>query len=173
MPQAADSATKKWFAFYTKSRQEFKAKTELDAKYIENYLPTITTIKKWSDRKKKVTEPVFRGYIFVFVNEKERLTAMQNGSIVRTICFEGKPAVIPDWQIENLRIMLSESPEVFITNKIEVGEKIKITSGPFDGVVGVVQEVDREKWLAISVELLNRSILVKLPKESVLKFIDN
>lgn len=65
-----DSSTKKnWFALYTKPKHEFKAEIKLNAEGIETYLPKISKIKQWSDRKKKIIEPVLRGYIFIYANE--------------------------------------------------------------------------------------------------------
>lgn len=140
---------------------------------IENYLPVLTKIKKWSDRKKKVTEPVFRGYLFIKGNEKERLLSLTQNSIVKCISFEGKPSVIPDWQIENLKNLLTASPDVFVINKIEAGSKIKIIEGPFSGIIGVVKETQEDKWLAVSVDLINCSVIVRLPKESIIKILDS
>ena len=167
------TSEKHWYALYTKPRHEFKAQVQLEAKEIEFYLPTITKTKKWSDRKKKITEPVFKGYIFVFVNEKERLLALQNNAIVTTVSFQGKPSVIPEWEIVNLKKILDENPEIFVSDKIEIGTKVKIVSGAFEGVIGVVQEANKERWLAVSIDLLQRSILVKLNQESVLKILEN
>lgn len=159
-----------WYALYTKPRHEFRAKEQLSSVSVEHYLPTFMKTKQWSDRKKKIEEPLFRGYIFIYANEKERLTSLEQTAVVRTISFKGKPAVIPDWEIENLKKVLSESPEVIVSNKIETGAHVKITSGPFNGVEGIVTEYKKdEKYLAVSVELLQRSVLVRLPKESVLK----
>lgn len=162
-----------WYALYTKPRHEFKAKIHLESVNVEHYLPTMIVKKKWSDRIKKIEEPIFRGYVFIYANEKERAKALYNPCIVRTITFNGKPAVIPDWQIENLKIMLVENPEVFITDQVEVGAKVRIVSGPFTDVVGIVQEKHNGSWLAVSIDLLQRSILVQLPKESIVKFIEN
>lgn len=170
MAVANDIAARHWFALYTKPRHEFKAAIQLESVSIEYYLPTLTVMKKWSDRKKKITEPLFSGYIFICVDEKERWLAVSQKAIVRAVSFDGKPSVIPEWQIESLKKMLSESPEVFVTNKIEVGTKVKIVDGPFKDVIGVVTNVQEDKWLAVSVELLRCSVMVRLPKESVLKF---
>ncbi|MEG8947673.1 UpxY family transcription antiterminator [Rosettibacter firmus] len=162
---------KHWFAFYTKPRHEFKAQQQFEALSISHYLPTIERVRQWKDRKKKIIEPLFRGYIFVYGDEKERLIALQQSAIVKTICFNGKPSIIPDYQIENLKIMLNEKPEVFITNQVECGESVKIIDGPFKGIVGKVKLVCKEKWLAVSIDLLQRSVLVKLPLESVIKLL--
>jgi transcriptional antiterminator RfaH len=164
---------KKWYALYTKPRHEFKAAQQISNVSIDFYLPTITVIKKWSDRKKKIIEPIIRCYIFVHVTEKERIIAVEQPSIVNTICFNGRPVVIPDWQIENLKIILPQTENVSIVNSIPVGTKVKITTGCFMGVQGVVSENNKGKWMSVSIDLLNRSILVKLPLDSVVQAIDN
>ena len=55
---------KYWYVLYTKPRHEFKAEAQINSLNIESYLPTNTVIKQWSDRKKKITEPLFKSYIF-------------------------------------------------------------------------------------------------------------
>ncbi len=164
--------SKFWFALYTKPRQEFKAALQIESVSVECYLPTFSSVKKWKDRKKKVTEPLFRGYIFIYADENERLRAVSQKSIVRTIFFNGSPSIIPEWQIENLKKILSETPDVFISNKIEIGSKVKITDGPFKDITGIVKEEQEDKWLAVSVDLIKCSVMVRLPKESVIKFLE-
>jgi len=161
---------KKWFALYTKPRHEFKAEMQLSESRIENYLPTITTVKQWSDRKKKVTEPLFRGYIFIYADETERIAALEKNAVIKTIRFDGKPAVIPDWQIESLKKMLNTNAEIFISDRLEIGTRIKVTNGPFAGITGVVfKNENNDQLLAVSIELLNRSVIVHLPSSEVVK----
>jgi len=166
----AFSEIKKWFALYTKPKHEFKAEQQLSAYGVEYYLPTVVRIKQWSDRKKKVKEPLFSGYIFVHGTERERLIALEQYAIVRSIFFEGRPATVPDWQIENLRKMLEEGTEVTVTEQLSVGTHVKILSGPFKDVEGVVYEsVNQERMLAITIDLLRRSVVVKIPRESIIE----
>ena len=124
---------KTWFALYTKPRSEFKASQQLARVEVEHYLPTITRLKQWSDRKKKVTEPLIRGYIFIHANENQRLASVEQPSIVRCIFDGGHPASIPDWQIDNIRKMLSLKSEIIVYNGIVSGTKVKIKNGPFEG----------------------------------------
>lgn len=170
MDQIVTSANKKWFALYTKSKHEFKACEQLKASGIDFYLPTIVRIKQWSDRKKKVTEPLFSGYIFIHGNEKDRLNALEEYAIVRSIYFEGRPAIIPDWQMENLKKMLERSSEVSVTDQLNVGTEVKIISGPFKDVEGIVYlNNNQEKMLAITIDLLRRSVVVKIPRDSIIE----
>lgn len=168
-----ETIEKKWVAFYTKPRQEFKAAQEIQSLNIECYLPTIITLRQWSDRKKKIQVPLFSGYVFSKVNEKERLTAVQQDSIVKVISFDGKPSYIPECQIESLKKMLLETPDVFVTNGLEIGQHVKITEGPFAGVDGCIKEMNKERWLCVSIELLNRTVSVKLSLDSIIKIIQN
>ncbi|MFO7526972.1 MAG: UpxY family transcription antiterminator [Ignavibacteriaceae bacterium] len=163
---------KHWFALYTKPRQEFKAENQLTSSGITTYLPSVTKIKQWSDRKKKITEPVLRGYIFIYANETERLEALEQNAVARCVHDLGRPAVIPDWQIENLKRMLQYKAEYFIQEGLVTGTRVEIIDGPFSGVIGVVQAGSEGKSIAVSIELLNRSVIAFLPKESVEKVIE-
>jgi len=165
---------KHWYALYTKPRHEFKAEIEIREKLIEVYLPKIIVERKWSDRKKKVTEALFKSYIFVFADEIERINCLKIPSVIRTVCFNGKPSIIPDEQIENLKRLLEERPQVFVVNKIHIGQRVKIIDGPFQGVEGVITEYKAgEKQLAVSIDLLKRSVLVRLSEDSIIKIVDN
>lgn len=160
--------TREWFALYTQPRQEYKAGEQISALNIENYLPLITTQKKWSDRIKKVTEPLIRGYIFIYANEKERLEAITANSVINTICFGGKPAVIPTWQIVGLQKMLEHPDELLLSNRILKGSIVRIVSGPMSGIIGIVeQHPNNENYLSLSIEIANRTVSVKLPSDFV------
>jgi transcription antitermination factor NusG len=164
------SEVKNWFALYTKPRHEFKAQTQIESENIVCYLPTITKLKQWSDRKKKVTEPLFKGYIFIQATEKERLAAVECNAIVKTIFFNGKPSVIPESQIISLKNLLANTNKVEIFHEIIKGDRIKITEGPFEGVEGVVYAVSKdETMLAVNIDLLKRSVVIKLSAVGVKK----
>lgn len=170
--ETCNEISRSWFALYTKPRHEFTAAQHMEEAGIAYYLPTITKIKQWSDRKKKVTEPLIRGYIFVYATEKERILALQQKGIVSCVFFNGRAATIPDWQIENLRLMLSTESDFLISEKIEIGTTVKIISGPFEGVIGVVNDTSNGKTLSITIDLLKRSVTAILPSESVIKLVD-
>lgn len=167
----SDTNQRWWFALYTKPRSEFKAAEQISEAGVEYYLPSVTRVKQWSDRKKKVTEPLIKGYIFIHANERERVISLEQFSVVRCLTEAGRAAKIPDWQIENLRKMLNNNSDVLVREGLVPGTKIKIKEGPFEGVIGVLQEIDNEKTLAVTIDLLNRSVVAHLPKESIIEII--
>lgn len=159
-------AEKCWFALYTKPRSEFKAADQLTEIGVDFYLPTITKVKQWSDRKKKVKEPVLSGYILIFATEIERIASLEQFSIVRCVTEKGKPAKIPEWQVENFKRMLDTGSDFHIIDGLVPGAKVRIKDGPFEGVMGTYQESENERSIAVSIELLNRTVVTHLPKES-------
>jgi transcription antitermination factor NusG len=66
--------------------------------------------------------------------------------------------------------MLEEGTEVTVTEQLSVGTHVKIVSGPFKDVEGIVYEsVNQERMLAITIDLLRRSVVVKIPRESIIE----
>ena len=164
---------KAWFALYTKPRNEFKAAVQIGKCGIHYFLPAIIRIKQWSDRKKKITEPLLRGYIFIYAGEKERIISLEQQAVVRCIFDSGRPAKIPQWQIDNLKTMLNSNSELFIKEGLIPGTQVRIKDGPFDGVIGIVKNSESGKTIAVSIDLLNRSIIAHLPKESTIEVLKN
>ena len=161
---------KKWFALYTKPRHEFKAFEQLKEIEVETYLPTISVTKQWSDRKKKVTEPLFRGYIFICASEIERNNAVTREAVIKTIFFNGAPAVIPEQEIESIKKMLESPEKIQVFNGIAKGVIVKIESGPFEGIEGIVQTISEdENSLSVSIQFLNRTISVSIAGNTKVK----
>jgi transcriptional antiterminator RfaH len=154
---------KKWFVVYTRPQQELKVARELSAMGIANYCPTITLIKQYSDRKKKVTKPLLCSYVMVELEEKERNKVFACMGIVRYLFFLGKPAVIPANQINLMQDHLNGVYNDFKVTTLSVGESHTITEGPFSGVSGKVVETDNTK---VKLELASLGIHITLKKQA-------
>ena len=157
---------KNWYALYTKPRNEKKVTERLSKQGYEMYCPLVRTLRQWSDRKKKVTEPLLRGYIFIYADEQERLISVEQRSIVRCLFDAGKAARIPEWQIENIKKMLQTDSEILVHNGIVPGAKVIIKSGPFEGIIGTIVTGKAGKSISVTIDILNRSVLASLPDSS-------
>ena len=152
-----------WYAAYTHSRAEKKVARELEKQGIEHYLPLTKTIRQWSDRKKKVEEPLIRSYIFVHITEKEYMAVLQTAGVMTIVRFSGKPATIPDWQIENLKILLGTSLPITVENHDFVaGEEVRITRGTLEGLRGIIQQIRGEHKLVIRIDALQYLLTVNV-----------
>jgi transcriptional antiterminator RfaH len=144
---------KKWMVIYTKSRAEKKVEERLLQEGIEAYCPTYTTIKQWSDRKKKIEVPLLSSYVFVRIEEFERQKVMSITGVSNFVYWQGKPAVIREKEIVVLRNQL--------TNRIipegNIGDFITIKDGVFKGLEGIIKEIKANKTI-ITLESLGITI---------------
>ena len=161
--------TNSWLALYTKARHEKKVYRELCELNIESYLPLQTTIKQWSDRKKKVEEPMIKSYVFVKVSEKEYNIVLNIPGASRYIFFEGKPAIIPEWQIEVMKKMAEyDLPHFYSSENFKKGEKIKINAGPMEGYQGeVVHDSEGKQKVIIRIDNIGFSVVVESPASTL------
>lgn len=137
-----DSFKSYWTAFYTKPRNEIKAANRLIGQGFEVYCPTRTVVKQWSDRKKRVKEPIFSSYLFAKVNESSRSEILRDNGIVSNVFWLGMPAVIRECEILAIRSFLEDYSQIktsFDTGII--GSKVLVDSGPLSGQTGVVKRV--------------------------------
>lgn len=151
---------KKWFVVYTKPQQELKAAEQLSAMGITNYCPTITLIKQYSDRKKKVTKPLLSSYVMVELKENQREKVFACTGIVRYLFFLGKPAVIPVYEIKLMQNHLNSVYNDFKVITLSVGDSHTISEGPFSGVRGEVVQTDNTK-VKLELACLGMSITLK------------
>lgn len=155
---------KYWHALYTRPRFEKKLYNELQYYSIESFLPLYTTIRQWSDRKKKVEMPLFRSYVFVHVSEREYYQALNTLGAVRYVSFEGKAVRIPDLQIDYIRRLVDQHAELEVTNEvIAPGDVVEIRTGSFEGICGEMVQWQGKHKLVIRVEAIGQCILVTVP----------
>jgi transcription antitermination factor NusG len=142
-----------WYVLYTKPRQEKKVTDSLNAIGIEAYCPLVTTIKQWSDRKKKVQIPLINSYVFVNVEEHQREDVFKVSGIVRYLFWLGKPAVVRAIEIEALQKSLEGVVASFEVSAIQKDTIYKIPEGPFQGFEGVVKNVNATTIQLLLVDL--------------------
>jgi transcription antitermination factor NusG len=142
-----------WYVLYTKSNCERKVSELLTKRGIETYCPLNRVYRQWSDRKKQISIPLFTSYVFVRVNESD-LTFIRSltTSIVSAVYWLGKPAVIRDAEIQEIKNFLSKHSEIKLEKrKVNLNDEVVITRGPFYDQHGIVQTVK------------NHSVVLSLP----------
>ena len=146
-----------WYAVRTKTKKELLAKDYYWTLGVEAYVPTYTTKRVWSDRIKKIKVSAIPGYLFFKLKNIDFDLVNLNPyttNIVRTS--SGKPAVIPNNEIECLKKYLSGSEQ---TNEsfLTVDDVVSIGSGPFCSETGII-----EKFIQNRALVLLKSLNIKL-----------
>ena len=147
-----------WYALYTKSRHEKKVDFQLQEKGIESYLPLRQVWRQWSDRRKLIDEPLFRCYVFIHVDERGRLSALQTYGAVRVVSFNGRPAVVRDEEIENIKRILREYPAAEACEPFHVGDRVEIVRGPLTGIQGVLEQIRGAHRLVVAIESIRQAV---------------
>ena len=138
--------TKYWTAFYTKPRNEKKVATRLAAMGFTIYCPCQTVLKQWSDRKKKVSEPVFTSYLFAEVDEQARQAILKDVGIVSNVRWLGQPANIREEEMLAIQNFLSHHADVSVFAKhLAPGQEVAIDGGPLSGQSGVIRSLQGRK----------------------------
>ena len=136
------SNTKKWYVVYTKPRWEKKVAVLLTDKGVESYCPLNRVAKKWSDRKKVVLEPLFKGYVFVATAIVNKWEIKNTEGILNFVHWNGKPAVVKEKEINIIKKFLQEFDDIIVSNsKLSPSDEVEIKQGLLMNFKGIVLEV--------------------------------
>ncbi len=166
-PDAKD--TQQWMVLYTKPRAEKKASENLEKQGFTVYLPCVTVVKQWSDRKKKIQEPLFKSYLFIYSTKAQAAIAGRNENIVGVVRFNGQAAMVREEEMEAIRRIEAGAGNVDVvaTPLLPVGQKVRIKQGNLQGLTGTLTEHRGSCRVAIEIESLGCDLLVEVPGGNV------
>ena len=155
------SETLNWFAIWTRSRHEQVVRDQLEKKAIPAFLPTIPKWSRWKDRKKKIDWPLFPGYCFARFDPMSSLPVLKCSGVVSIVSFEGKPAPIPDYELESIRLLIGSDMQFDPCPLIHEGMMVEVVHGPLRGVIGRLLRKDANRaQLVLSVDLIGQAVSV-------------
>ena len=146
-----------WYAVRTKSKKEVLARNYYSALGVETYVPLYTKRKIWSDRIKKTKACAIPGYLFFKLKKIDYDLVNLNPyttNVVRTSL--GKPAVIPQKEIDYLKKYLSGNEEK-TEGTFSVSDVVSVGSGAFCSESGIIEKFIQNKAL-----VLLKSLNIKL-----------
>ena len=120
-----------WYALYTKPRNEKKVEEQLHKMGLEVFCPKVSVVKQWSDRKKRVSQPLIPSYVFIKIKEQERDLVFSVSGVVRYLFFLGKPAIIKESEINAMKETLNHNFKEVQISDLEKGQKFTIEEGTF------------------------------------------
>jgi transcriptional antiterminator RfaH len=166
--QHMNDTSKYWFAVYTKPQQEEYAELNLRLRGIATFLPKIVLPK--SAKRKKQVVALFPHYLFV----RCEIISNEYGAIVwcpgvkRLVSFSGTPAIVDNSIMEFLMAQTGADGLIASRCNVEVGQKVSIDGGPFDGLVGIIQQPPNAQGrVKVLLQLLNRETNVDVPVQFI------
>ena len=157
-----DLSAVSWYAACTRPRHEKRVLQQLADRRFEPFLPLFQAVHRWKDRRKIVELPLFRGYVFVRISPQQRVGVLQTPGVVRFVCFNGRPAALPDSQIEALRSAYDRGLRFEPHPLLKVGSRVRVRHGCLAGAEGVLVRRKHSLRFVLSLELLNRAVSVEV-----------
>lgn len=160
-----------WYAVYTKARAEKKVFERLILNGFNAYLPLVTSIREWSDRKKKIVTPLIPSYVFIRIHKDavfDTLKVEGTAGLLRNL---GKPAIIRDYEIENLKILMNDIEQVSTLGDVEFekGEGVEVVKGPFTGLLAQSVCIQGKHRIIVEIEAMGSKLAVNIPLAYVKK----
>ena len=154
----------RWYALRTRSRHEKLVARQLQNQGIQAFLPVVTKINQWSDRRKKVEEPLFAGYAFVRLDHAsdDRVRVLRTQGVVNFVGVQGAGIPIPDQEIENITTLLTSRVSYQERPYLHVGQRVRVCGGALDGLEGILTAENSDHSVVISIGLIQRSLSVRV-----------
>jgi transcription elongation factor/antiterminator RfaH len=154
-----------WYAVQTRARNEKVIAERLQEQGLNTFLPLVTEVRRWSDRKKKVELPLFSCYVFVKLvisNNHDRMSVYRTNGVFGIVSMRGEAIPIPEEQIDALRTVVTQQVSWSSHPFLKVGQRVRIRGGSMDGVEGVLLSANGDRTVIISVDAIQRSLAVRV-----------
>jgi len=160
----ATEQTHTWYALLTRARHEKIVAHRLRESGVTVFLPLVSEIRHWSDRKKVVEFPLFSCYVFakLFPTGEGRLAALRIEGVYSLVGAQGQGTPIPDGQIDAVRKVMTERLPCRSHTFLKIGQRVRIRSGALNGVEGILVSRSGESTLIVSIDVIQRSLAVHI-----------
>lgn len=152
----------RWYAACTSANHERRIAEQLLVRDVEHFLPTYSSLRRWKDRRITLHLPLFPGYVFVRIALRDRLRVLQVPGVARFVSFNGAAAPVADAEIEQLQSALARGMRVEPHPYLTAGRRARIKEGPLAGCEGILVRKKGNSRLVLSIDLIQRSIMVDL-----------
>lgn len=151
-----------WYAIYTRHQHEKTVARFLSEKGFEIFLPILTVVRRWKDRTKELSLPLFPCYVFLWGTLRRRVEIVTTPGFHSFVGFGDQPVSIPQEEIEAVRLALTSGSSVEPYPFLRYGDRVRINSGPLEGLEGILLRKKNTCRLVLSVELLEKSVAVEV-----------
>jgi transcriptional antiterminator RfaH len=160
-------AERQWFVVSTKVRREYFAQEQLSFRGVETFLPRI--IEPSRVRGKMSVAPLFPGYLFLKIDlEQQYFDVVWTPGVRKFVAFGALPNPVDREVIDFLHARTGAEGILRLERVFHPGERVSIRSGPFEGLVGIIERpVCARGRVRVLMELLRRQTRVELPQEIV------
>jgi len=167
LPGNLASETPNWFALTVHPKHEQLAERGLKNHGFEAYLPVHRVRRQWSDRRKDLDMVLFPGYVFCRFDPTQKLRVLQSPAVRSIVSTGREPLPVDDAEISSVRALISTGRPIDVCPYIRVGQRVRVSHGPFESLRGLIVRV-KDSWrVVVSVEALGCSVAVEVDADHV------
>ncbi len=162
------SREESWYVIRVRSQSERLVQVGLHKKHFEVLNPTYQALSIRKDRRKVLSKPIFKGYMFfrALLDSEKHLEILKTTGVVEILKNRKGPTPVPDEQVENVLILEKHVGECFYGTDLVVGDTVFVRDGPLTGLRGVIDRMNRNK-LYIHVDAIPGSVMIEVEPHQV------
>lgn len=149
-----------WHVLHVKSRQEKALSEDLCAMGVAHFLPLLCQTRYWANRKSRVEEPLFPGYLFLFGTIEQAYRADRTRRVARVIEVHDQRQI--EWELQNIRLALRQDATLTTYPFLKKGVRVEVRSGPMRGLQGVIEDRTKDNRLILQVKMLGRAVSLEI-----------
>jgi transcription antitermination factor NusG len=156
-----------WWAVYTRHQHEKSVAEMLSGKGFDVFLPLYDSVRRWKDRKKILSLPLFPCYVFVKGDTVRKLQVVSTPGVHMILYHGERVAVIPEIEVQAIRAAVEGHFRVEPHPFLKCGDRVRVIRGSLDGVEGILTRKKNSIRLVLSVEMLAQSVAVEVNASDV------
>lgn len=161
-PNTGVPANEGWWVIHTRHQHEKVVADMLTARGFETFLPLYESTRRWKDRKKVLSLPLFPCYLFLRGGLERRLQVLSTPGVNMVLCRGERTAIVPQDEIEAIQHALAGTARVEPHPNLKCGMRVRVIRGALEGVQGILVRTKNMCRLVLSVDLLAQSVAVEV-----------
>jgi transcription antitermination factor NusG len=162
LPTETSNPASDWYALYTRHQHEKAVTQVLSRKGFEILLPLYESVRRWKDRTKVLSLPLFTCYVFLKGGLERRWEVLNTPGIYELLSTGGQPIAIPTAEIDAIQQVMKSGLRLEPHRLLKIGERVRIKRGPLADLQGLLVRKKNVYRLVISVEMLGRAAAVEV-----------
>jgi transcriptional antiterminator RfaH len=150
----------RWHVLHTRSRQEKALARTLAAAGIHHELPLTSRMRFYGHRKREVREPLFTNYLFMQGPPESAWFALATKRVANVIAVHDQATF--ERELGQIRIALAGGAELQPHGYLTVGRRVRVTSGPFKDVEGLIEDTPKPDRLVLQIDVLGRAASLEI-----------
>jgi transcription antitermination factor NusG len=151
-----------WHVLYTRHQHEKAVHQILMGKGFTTFLPMYQSARRWKDRTKVLSLPLFPCYVFVNGGLERRLDILTTPGIHALVSTAGEPATVPLAEIEAIRRATESGAKVEPHPFLKCGEWVRVKYGTLAGLQGILVRKKNLYRMVLSVKMLGKAAAVEV-----------